>query len=351
MRVGILGLGLSLPAAIRDNSWWSSETVKTWVAPRGAPPSLDTLTPGMRAVLDEMRKQTSDPFGGTQLRHVLGETESLLDHQVIAARQALAQANVALEDVDLLLTSVNPVDHLLTNASCELHEALRLPRQCFSLLTEGAQSSFLLQLTLAESMISAGRAKRALIVQASAMSRLTDPTDQPSAIFGDGVTAAVIGPVSDHRGILAQSHFTDGRLPNTLVASVRGKRWYDEGRPVLHLADSPGMFDIVLRTVDLSVEGIGVVLQDAGLHARDVDVFIMHQGFPWMRELVQAHAGLSRARSVETFSKTAHLFSAFVPSTLVAAQRENLLGDDRLVLVVGGGSGMTYGATLIRWGT
>jgi len=349
MRAGILAIAESLPATIRDNTWWPAEVVATWSGPRGNPPSVDAFTPSMRAVLAKLREET-DPFGGTKQRHVLGENERLLDHQVLAARQAIAQAGIDPGRIDLVLSSVSPTEYQLTNATCELHEALGLPRASLSLLTEGAQHSFLLQLTLAEAMILAGRATCALLVQASAMSRITDPTDQRSAIFGDGATAVIVGATTGDRGILGQSHFTDGRLPNTLVASVRGKHWYDEGRPVLHIADGPGMLDILLRTVDCSAEGIEAALAQAKLQPDDVDAFVMHQGFPWMRELVQARAGLTRARSVETFTRTGHLFSAFVPSTMVAAQRAGVIADDQIVLAVGGGSGMTYGAAVMRWG-
>jgi 3-oxoacyl-[acyl-carrier-protein] synthase-3 len=297
-----------------------------------------------------MGAQAADPFQGAVQRHVLADDQRLLDLEHRAALSAIERAGVDPHAIDVLLTCSTPQDYQLTNSACELHERLGLPRACFSLLTEGAQHAFLLQLTIAETMILAGQAKTALLVQSSASSRLLDYADPISPVFGDGATAVVVGPVAGERGILAVTHNTDGRLPNTLIASVPGKRWYDEGLVRLHLADPVGMYDILLRTVDLSRESIEEALRRAGVQARDVDVFAMHQGQPWLRQLVQHHTRLEHARTIETFTATGHLFGAFVPSTLYAGVRDGILRDGDLVVIAGGGNGMTYGAAVVRWG-
>jgi 3-oxoacyl-[acyl-carrier-protein] synthase-3 len=160
----------------------------------------------------------------------------------------------------------------------------------------------------------------------------------------------VVGTDAGEHGVLAASHYVDGARPHTLIASVPGRPWYDAGRAMLHLADPAGMADILLRTVDLSTEGIQAALDRAGLAPGDVELFCMHQGMPWLRELVQERAGLTGAAAIDTFTRTGHLFAAFVPSTLVAAEQEGILRDGAVVVISGGGNGMTYGATVLRWG-
>lgn len=349
-RSGILGLGMHLPPQVRENDFWSPEVVASWRPPGGAPLALDELTPAGREILATMQRHAGDPFQGTRARHVLADDVPIVELEAAAAIDALANSDTSAKEIDLLLTCTTPVDYLATNSACELHERLGLPRECFSLQVEGAQHGFLLQLSLADAMISSGRATRALLVQASAPSRITDPRSPFAAVFGDGATAVVVGPVQGQRGLLGVSHRTDGRLPNTLIASVPGKHWYDEGRSLLHLADPAGMRDILLRTVDLTVEGVRAALASANLGPDAVDVFAMHQGTPWLRKLVEEHAGLSHTRSVDTYVTTGHLFAAFVPSTLVAAQRQGILADDQVVVIAGGGNGMTYGAAVLRWG-
>ena len=350
--VGVLGLGMYLPAEVRENAWWSAEVVATWRRPTPAtlpPPPVDA-TPGMRAVLAAMAEQAEDPFQGTSKRHVIAADMDIGEMEVRAARAAIEQAGIDLSEIDLVLTSTTPIDRQLTNTACDLHHRLGLPNACFALHVDGAQHAFLLQLTLAETMIKAGQARTALLVQSSAVSRILDYRSPISPVFGDGATAVIVGRVAENRGILASSHHTDGARPYTLIASVPGAAWYADGRAILHMADPSGMREILLRTVDVSVESIQGALARTPYRAADVDVFAMHEGMPWLRRLVQAHTGLEQARAVDTFADTGHLFGAFVPSTLVAAERGGMLHDGDLVVIAGGGNGMSYGATVMRWG-
>ena len=340
---------MDLPPHVRRNDFWDPAVLASSPQSR-MQMSSEALTPGMAAVVTAMKQLARDPSQGTVERRVLADGDSILELEERAARMATERAGVSLDRVDLLLTHRVPSEYQLSNPACELHERLALPRKCCSLQTVGAQHSFLLQLSIAQAMISAGQANTALLVQSSAMSRLLDYTDALSLAFGDGATAVVVGHVGSGRGILSSTHYTEGANPHTLVASVPGKPWYADGRAILHLADMPGPANMLLRTVDMSKASIGDALKLAGIRADEVDVLAMHQGMPWLRRLVQEQTGLTHARPIDTFSKTGHLFGAFVPSTLVAAERDGLLNDGDVVVVAGGGSGMTYGASVIRWG-
>jgi 3-oxoacyl-[acyl-carrier-protein] synthase-3 len=206
------------------------------------------------------------------------------------------------------------------------------------------------QLALADGLIASGRARRALLVQSSATSRLLDPADPISPTFGDAATAAVVGAVPAGRGILAHAHFADGEYANTLVAGVPGARWYDAGRPVLYIEDPAAERRVFLQTLDRAREAVDAVLARAGLAAADIDFFGVHQGTPWLRRLAQDHAGLAHARSVDTYARTAYVFAASIPLGLALAEREGRLSPGDRVLLFGGGTGMTFGAIALVWG-
>jgi 3-oxoacyl-[acyl-carrier-protein] synthase III len=292
-----------------------------------------------------------DPFQGAVARHVMPDDMTVLDMAEHAGRLALDRAGIAADDIDLLLSHTVMPDLLLGNPASQLHHRLGLPRRCFAMETSASTYSFLMQLSLAEAMITAGRAQLALLVQACGASRLLDAADPIAPLFGDAATALVVGPVSAGRGIQAAAHHADGRYPNTLVAGVRGGAWCDPGRGVIHIASAHQMRDLLLETADLCKEGIDEVLATAGVTANDVGFFAMHQGTAWIRRIVQDHAGLERARTVDTFAETGYLFAAIVPAGLARAEQAGLLGQDDLVLATGGGTGMTFGSILLRWGT
>ncbi len=347
--IGILGLALHLPQEVRRNDWWPAEVVARWLEQMAAAaPGADVASndPDIAA----LSPPGLDPFGGTRERRVLASDEDLLDLELGAARTAIERAGIDRGEIDLVLTDALGQPFLATNSACSLHHHLGLRADCFTLKTEGAQHAFLLHLSIAEAMIASGRARHALLVQSTAASRLLDYTSPISPIFGDGATAAVVGPVPDGFGLLASTHRTNGAQANTLIASVPGGAWYEEGRACLHVTDFAAMRDIQYRAIERSCEVIAGALACAGVRPENVAVFAMHQGMPWLRPLVQARAGLRAARSADTFLELGNLFNACTPSTLAIATARGLVHDGDLVVIASGGNGMTYGAAVVRWG-
>jgi 3-oxoacyl-[acyl-carrier-protein] synthase-3 len=296
-----------------------------------------------------MAQLAPDPFGGARLRHVLDPGHSCTDMEAYAAAEALARAAVAPAEVDLLLAHTAVPDELMSSTACVLHDRLGLPAHCPAWQVDASAYSFLSQLQLARAMIAAGSARVALLVQSTAASRLLDRGEPSSALFGDGATAVVVGPVAGP-GIVASENRTDGRWARTLVAAVRGGRWFDDGRAVLHVADAAAAKAVFLSTVDRGAEVAAAVLDRAGVAPRDVDFFGAHQGAPWLAELARDAMGLTRAKMVDVFPQTGYMFSASIPLGLYAGQESGDLVPGSLVLLFGGGTGMTYGATLMRWG-
>ncbi|HEY0988982.1 MAG TPA: 3-oxoacyl-[acyl-carrier-protein] synthase III C-terminal domain-containing protein [Kofleriaceae bacterium] len=348
--VGIRGVALYLPPIERSNDWWPSDVVARWqTAPRAAPPDRP-LTAGEALVAAAMREQAADPFQGAVSRHVMPDGMTVLDMAEQAGRLALSRAAAVPGDIDLLLTNTVLPDVLLGNPACEIHHRLGLPRRCFTLETTAATYSFLMQLSLAHAMIASGQARLALLVQSCGASRSIALEDPISPLFGDGASAAVVGRVPAGRGILAAVHHCDGRFPDTLVAGVRGGSWSDPGRGVIHVANPVQMRDVFLATADVCKEGIDATLARSGRETTDVAFFAMHQGTPWIRSVVQRHAGLEHAQYIDSFAQTGYLFACTVPAALVLAERARLLADDDLVLATGGGPGITFGSIAMQWG-
>ncbi len=350
MNVGILGVGLYLPPEVRTNDWWPREVVEGWMANRTRPqlPAMEQLSEGAKRVVTALSKQALDPFQDAVERHVMGPGMTVVDMQEQASREAIKRAGVAIEDIDLILTHTLVPDFLLGNPACTLHQRLGLPKTCFSLETDAATYAFIMQLALAQAMIATGQARKALLVQSSAPSPLIDYADPTSVVFGDGATAVVVGPVTG-RGIRGHVHYTDGRVDKPLVAGVPNGRWYDAAPGRLFL-DQAQMAGVLLQIADVIKESVDAALDRSGLVARDVDFFCMHQGTPWLRRVVEDYAGLTNARSVETFSKTGYLFSSILPAGLYMAERDGVLRRGDTVMLAAGGTGMTNGAMVLEWG-
>ena len=350
--IGILGVGTFLPPIVRTNDWWPPEVVAGWMERRRAarPGEIPVSGEGMARVLAAMSRQADDPFQGAVTRRVMPDDMTASDMEAAAAEAAIASAGIAPAEIDLLIVHSPVPEYLLSNTASVLHDRLGLSASCLALQVEASSYSFLAQLALAEPVLAAGRARVALLVQSCAASRLLDPADPVSALFGDGAGAVVLGGVGEDRGILGAVHRVDGRYPRTLIGSVPGKAWYAEGRIVLHSADPASARQVFLQTVDRGKEVVDDVLARAGRRAADVDFFAVHQGTPWLRQVAQEYLGLGAAKSLDTFPSTGYLFAVSIPLVLQLAQQRGLLEPDHLLVLFGGGTGMTYGATIMRWG-
>ena len=362
--IGLLGVATFLPPETRLNRWWSDATVERWIAARAAAPPPPSgvpeaerprhMTDAMARVLAAMSEQAFDPFHGVTSRHVMPADMVASEMERQAAERVIAHVEgrglgFARDRIDALLVHTAVPEYLLSNTACVLHEALGLSTRCLSLEAAASSHSFMAQLTLAEQMIASGRARYVLIVQSCALSRLLDPEDPLAPMFGDGAAATIVGPV-DTGGLLATVQHTRGKYPRALVASVPARRWYDDGRVVLHSADPVGARQVFLQTADFAIEVVGQALREAQLAPGDVDFFAVHQGTPWLRKVAHDVLGLGNARSLDTFATTGYLFGVSIPLVLETAQRRGMLARGDRVVLYGGGSGVTFGAIALGWG-
>jgi 3-oxoacyl-[acyl-carrier-protein] synthase-3 len=350
--VGIRGLGVAFPEQVRTNDWWSPEVVGSWRSGGSSlRPAPTAATPNERAVLSAMADYRSDPFQGAVSRHVLEDGLLPSSLGVRAAQNALDDAGLDAQEIDLLLVHASVPDHLDTNVACTIHSALGMKNECFSLSVEAACNSWQANVELAIDMIRAGRARTALIAQWCAVTRLLPPNAPYAPWFGDGGSAVVLGAVKDGYGIVGRAHRSDGSLQNTLVAGVPGGSWWDAGKVVLYPENFDRAKQMFVRSADMADDVVGAALVDARLERRDVDFYACHQGTAWLRRVTQEAAGLGGTKSVDTFSWTGNLGSPNLPVVLHQGRKNGLLRDGDVVVTHAGGSGITYSSLVMRWGT
>jgi 3-oxoacyl-[acyl-carrier-protein] synthase-3 len=271
--------------------------------------------------------------------------------ETLAAREALERASSRPEDIDLLLVYSACPDYLAPTNAPRVHHALGLSRRCLTLGADAACNSFLTQLEVAAAMIASGACRKALIVQSVAFSRLL-PIDLPhSAWFGDGATAAVVGKVSEGHGIIGRCHNTDGTNNRAIVIGVPGKHYTALGQTFIYPGELRDTANMVLSTVDRGKEAITAALAQAAVGPHQVEFFAGHQGMVWLREVIQAHAGLVNARAIDTFKGFANLSAANLPLILAMGERDGLLRPGQCVAAFSGGAGEVWSSMILRWGT
>src|SRR5689334_16452083 len=121
MAVGILGLGTYVPPHVRTNDWWSPDVVAGWKdraasrATRADMPPAETLTPAMRKTLAALGQFADDPFRGAVERRVMPDDMLVAEMEARAAREAIQQAGINLDEIDVILSQTPVPDQLMVN--------------------------------------------------------------------------------------------------------------------------------------------------------------------------------------------------------------------------------------------
>lgn len=325
MRAGILGTGSALPDKVITNFDLEKlvDTSDQWITERTG--------------IKERRQAAPD------------ETTSVLC--IRAARKALDMAHLTPADLDMIICSTISPDMPLPSTAAFIQRGLGArPVLAFDLAA--ACSGFLFAMTVAEQFIRTGKAKYVLLVGAELLSRFLDYQDRATCVlFGDGVAAGVIGPAEEPSGILATEMHTDGHFAEHLFIPAGGTARPASCETVKardHYIKMRGneLFKVAVRSLE---EVSRRVLEQAGIAADELNLFIPHQANQRITDAVTARLGVDPNKVFSNISRIGNTSSASIPLCLDECVRAGRVKKGDLILMSAFGAGVTWGSVLIRW--
>ncbi len=288
----------------------------------------------------EKRVDTSDEWirtrTGIEERRIADDSMDSSHMAYEAAVRAMQDAGVTAEEIDMILVATVTPDQSFPTVSCMIQERLGAVNAA-AMDISAACAGFTYGMITASQFIIAGSYRTILVVGVEKLSKITDWNDRNTAVlFGDGAGAAVIGPVSEGKGILSFELGADGS------GGIHLEKKQDyltmNGREVYKFA--------VRQMGESSIN----VLNKAGLTKEDVDFLIPHQANIRIMEAARQRLELP----IEKMSKTIHKYGNTSSSTIPIAIAEEVEGgkikDGDLLVLVGFGAGLTWGAVAMRWG-
>jgi 3-oxoacyl-[acyl-carrier-protein] synthase-3 len=277
------------------------------------------------------------------------ETTSKLSVQ--AARKALEMAGLKPKDLDLIICATISPDMPLPSTAAFIQTTLGAPACCaFDLAA--ACSGFLFGMTIAEQFVRTGEAKYILVIGAELLSRYVDYQDRATCVlFGDGVAAAILGPVALPSGILATEMHTDGQHAGHLYIPAGGTAKPTTCETVQagdHYIKMRGneLFKVAVRSME---EVSRRVLEKANLRPEQVDLFIPHQANQRITEAVQERLGVSPEKVYSNISRVGNTSSASIPICLDECVRSGRIKKGDVILMSAFGAGVTWGGVVMRW--
>lgn len=264
----------------------------------------------------------------------LANGESLVTHAVDAAGKAIADASLAPDDIDLVITATCSANTgpgaTLGEQVCE-HLGLRTRVMDIN----AACAGFSYALAAADGEVRSGGAQHVLIVAAEQMSRIIDPGDlATSIIFGDAAAAAVVSG-SDDPGIGPAVWGSAGESRDLIITQERRLRM--QGSEVFRWA------------VEIAPRLVHAACERAGVTTRDLDVVVLHQPNLRIIDAAVRHLDLRDdvviARDVIDSGNTS---AASIPVAIDALRRRGDIPGDAVALLAGFGAGLAYAAQVVR---
>jgi 3-oxoacyl-[acyl-carrier-protein] synthase-3 len=288
---------------------------------------------------------------GIRERRIAAPEQASSDLGLEAAREAMADAGVTAQDLDLIIVGTATPDMLFPATACVMQDRLGAKRAgAFDL--SAACSSFVYGVAVAHGYVSAGLAETVLVVGAETLSKITNYKDRSTCVlFGDSAGAAVIRPAEAGQGFLSFYLGADGAGGSLIAVPAGGSRLpasYETVEREQHYMQMNGreVYKFAVRVIPRAIEE---AVRRAGLHLEEVDWFVPHQANIRIIDAAAQRLGQPREKfyvNVERFGNTS---SASVPVALYEAVRSGRIRPGHLAVLVAFGGGLTWASCAIRW--
>lgn len=309
MNVGILGIGRYVPEKVVTNHDLEKimDTSDEWVRTRT----------------------------GIAERRIADDTIDTSYMAVEASKKALEDAGISGEDIDLILVATVTPDRAFPAVACVIQEAIGA-KHAAAMDLSAACAGFMYGMITAQQFIQTGTYKNILVVGSDRLSKIVDWNDRNTAVlFGDGAGAIVMGAVSEGKGVLSFELGADGS---------GGKHLYQDEYVMMNGRE---VFKFAVRQLGDSCLR---VLDKAGLTKEDVDFLVPHQANIRIMESARERLNLPQEKMSMTIEKFGNTSASSIPIAMVEELQNGRIQDGDLIILVGFGGGLTWGAVALRWG-
>lgn len=297
----------------------------------------------------EQMVETSDTWirerTGVCERHIAADNESSSTMAIQAARQALEQAEVDPNELDLIIAATTTPDGMFPAVASHVQNALGA-RRAGAFDINAACVGFMSALATASQFIATGAYQRILVAGTEVLSRMTDFTDRSTCVlFGDGAGAVVL-EASERGGPLAFVLHSDGSGAQNLYAHGPCAMPEHQHDGYYIQMDGPQIFKFAVHAMESATRE---AIASAGMTVDDIDILIPHQANLRIIKATAKQLGLDPEKAFVNVDRYGNTSSASIPIALREAWEQGRLHDgDRVVLAAFGG-GLVWGSLVLEW--
>ena len=284
---------------------------------------------------------------GIKQRHIADDDQLTSDLALSAAKNALSNAGIKAEEVDLIILATATPDNVFPATATKVQAALGI-KHAAAFDVQAVCSGFIYALNVADNFIKLGQARCALVIGAETFSRIVDWTDRTTCVlFGDGAGAMVLkaenGSTSSRsRGILSSHIYSDGTYYDML--KVQGGPSQGQNNGFITMEGREVFRHAVTNLVNVVKESLLINKIDPS----EIDWVVPHQANRRILDSVAQKLFISMDKFIITVDHHANTSAASIPLAFSEAFQDGRIKENNLVVLNAMGGGFTWGASLIR---
>ncbi len=322
---GILGTGFYVPEKIMTNADLEKivETSDEWIVERT----------------------------GIKERRIAEDNQPMSDLAMKAAQNALADAGVAAEDLDLIIVATLTSDRIIPSTACMIQNLLGA-KHAAAFDLSAACSGFAYAASVAAQFIETGAYKKALVIGAETLSKYINWEDRNTCVlFGDGAGAAVLGQVEDGYGILSFDLGSDGsggdaiQIPSSGSLMPVSKESIDQKLNLIHM-NGRDVFKFAVKAMGKTVKNS---LAKIDMPQEKIDWLVPHQANIRIIESAAKRLSMPMDKVVVNIHKYGNMSAACIPIALAEAAAAKRFKKGDIIALSGFGAGLTWASCIIRW--
>lgn len=288
---------------------------------------------------------------GIKSRHIAEENETTSDLAAAAARNAIKDAGLTKDDIDLIIVATATPDRKAPSTAAIVQDKLQAYNSvAFDI--SAVCSGFLYAMSVATQFIAAGVYDNILVIGADTFSKITDWTRRDCIFFGDGAGAAVLSHGNVNEGFMAFRLYTDSSqrkfgftIPGGGSEIPLTKENLDKGLQYFQM-DGKAVYESAIVVLP---KAINQVLNDSGLSIDDIDIMIPHQPSIRILKKTAEIIGLPFEKVMTNMETHANTSGGTIPILLDEIHKKGKLKKGTTILFAAVGSGWTFGAAILKW--
>lgn len=288
---------------------------------------------------------------GIEERRFAAKDQATSDLCVEAAKKALENAKMSIDDIDLILVATCTPDYLVQASACLVQKRLEAKQTpCFDL--NAACSGFIYGLTVAGGMIRGGIYKNILVIGAETLSRIIDMQDRNTCVlFGDGAAAAIVGEVEDGYGFLGAYLGAEGEDDEILKIPAGGTKKPNTIETIENRENFVKMkgTDVFKFAVHALPSSTNKAMKIAGVKSEDIKMVFPHQANIRIIEAAAKRIHVPMEKFYVNLQRYGNTSSASVGIALGEALEKGIIKKGDTIALTGFGAGLTYGSIIMKW--